>query len=127
MAGAVAQFALTGLLVLTLFLAGSLLVFRNLGKTEALRDARQFAVLTRPGIVEPALRDGVLRADPTALRRLDQIVQERVLGESVVRVKIWDGDGRILYSDEPRLIGSSYPLDRLQARGSAPPARPAPS
>ncbi len=109
--GAVAQFALTGFLVLTLFLAGSLLVFRNLGKTEALRDARQFAVLSGQGVVEPALRDGVLRADPTALRRLDQIVQERVLGERVVRVKIWDGDGRILYSDEPRLIGSSYPLD----------------
>ena len=110
-AGAVAQFALTGFLVLMLFLAGSLLVFRNLGKTEALRDARQFAVLSGQGIVEPALRDGVLRADPTALRRLDQIVQERVLGERVVRVKIWNGEGRILYSDEPRLIGSSYALD----------------
>ena len=45
-AGAVAQFALTGLVVLALFLIGSLLVFRNLGRSEALRDARQFAVLT---------------------------------------------------------------------------------
>ena len=115
-AGAVAQFALTGFLVLMLFLAGSLLVFRNLGRTEALRDARQFAVLSGQGIVEPALRDGVLRADPAALRGLDQIVQERVLGERVVRVKIWDGDGRILYSDEPRLIGSTLPPRQLQAR-----------
>ena len=54
-AGAVAQFALTGLVVLALFLVGSVLLFRNLGRSEALRDARQFAVLTGQGIVEPAL------------------------------------------------------------------------
>ena len=64
--GAVLQFALTGLLVLVLFLVGSLLVFRSIGQNEALRDARQFAVLTGQGIVEPALRDGVLRGEPGA-------------------------------------------------------------
>ena len=110
-AGAVAQFALTGLVVLALFLAGSVLVFRSLGRSEALRDARQFAVLSGQGIVEPALEDGVLRSSPEALGRLDGIVQERVLGERVVRVKIWDATGRIVYSDEPRLIDSRYPLD----------------
>ena len=110
-AGAVAQFALTGLVVLALFLVGSLLVFRSLGRGEGLRDARQFAVLTGQGIVEPALEDGVLRTSPDALGALDRIVQERVLGERVVRVKIWDTTGRIVYSDEPRLIGSRYALD----------------
>jgi signal transduction histidine kinase len=110
-AGAVAQFALTGFLVLTLLVAGSLLLVRSFGRGEALRDARQFAVLTGQGIVEPALRGGILRGDRPELLELDRIVQERVLGERVVRVKIWDVDGRIVYSDEPRLIGSSYPLD----------------
>ena len=110
-AGAVAQFALTGLVVLALFLVGSVLLFRNLGRSEALRDARQFAVLTGQGIVEPALEDDVLASSPGALERLDRIVQERVLGERVVRVKIWDPTGRVVYSDEPRLIGSTYALD----------------
>lgn len=110
-AGAVAQFALTGLVVLALFLVGSLFVFRSLGRGEALRDARQFAVLTGQGIVEPALGDDVLESGRAALDDLDRIVQERVLGERVVRVKIWDAEGRIVYSDEPRLIGSRYPLD----------------
>ncbi len=110
-ASAVAQFALTGLVVLALFVIGSVLVFRNLGRSEALRDARQFAVLTGQGIVEPSLDDGVLRSDPRSLAALDRIVQERVLGERIVRVKIWDVDGSIVYSDEPRLIGSTYPLD----------------
>ena len=108
---AVAQFVLTGLLALAVFLAGSLLVLRSLGQTEALRDARQFALLSGQGIVEPELGSGLLAADTAALERLDRIVQERVLGERVVRVKIWTAAGRIVYSDEPRLIGLTYPLD----------------
>ena len=110
-AGAVAQFALTGLVVLVVFLIGSVLVFRNLGRSEGLRDARQFAVLTGQGIVEPALRNGVLQSESSAVDAVDQIVQERVLGDRIVRVKIWDVDGRIVYSDEPRLIGERFPLD----------------
>jgi two-component system NarL family sensor kinase len=108
---AVAQFVLTGFLALAVFLAGSLLVLQSLGETEALRDARQFALLSGQGIVEPELSNGMANADPAALRRIDRIVQERVLGERVVRVKIWTVGGRIVYSDEPRLIGSRYPLD----------------
>jgi two-component system, NarL family, sensor kinase len=110
-ARAVAQFALAGLVVLALFLVGSVLVFRSLGRSEALRDARQFAVLTGQGIVEPALQPGVLSGDERALTRLDRIVQERVLGDRIARVKVWTVGGRIVYSDEPRLIGQTFPLD----------------
>ena len=113
---AVAQFALTGLVVLALFLVGSLLVFRSLGRSEAIRDARQFAVLTGQNIVEPTLRDGVLSGDPSALGALDRIVQERVLSERIVRVKLWSADGRIVYSDESRLIGERFPLDDEKLR-----------
>ena len=45
---------------------------------------------------------------PAALERLDRLVQERVLSDRVVRVKLWTRDGRIVYSDEPRLIGAVY-------------------
>jgi len=109
--GAVAQFALTGLVVLALFLAGSLLVFRSLGRGEGLRDARHFAALTGQGIVEPALTDELIAGNEAALAGLDALVQERVLGERVVRVKLWSPDGRVVYSDEPRLVGARYALD----------------
>jgi signal transduction histidine kinase len=110
-AGAVAQFALTGLVVVVLVLVGFLLLFRDVGESEALRDARQYAVLTGQGIVEPELRPELIEGDADALDTIDTVVQERVLGERVVRVKIWTTDGRIVYSDEPQLIGSIYPLD----------------
>jgi signal transduction histidine kinase len=101
---------LAGLAAVAVFGIVSLLVLRELGQRQAVRDARAFAVLAGQGIVEPALTDGVLKDDPAAIRRLDEIVQERVLGERVMRVKIWTRQGRIVYSDEPRLIGSSYRL-----------------
>jgi signal transduction histidine kinase len=111
-ARAVAQFALAGLVVLGLFLVGSVLVFRSFGRSEALRDARQYAVIAGQGIVEPALGNGILRSDPAELSRLDRLVQERVLSDRVVRVKIWSAQGRVLYADEPRLIGQTFPLEQ---------------
>ena len=111
MRGAVAKFAVAGLVALAVFLVGSLLVSRSLGRSEALRDARQFATLTGQGIVEPEVRSSLVDGDSAAVEAVDRVVQERVLGERVMRVKIWTRDGRIVYSDEPRLIGTHYPLD----------------
>ena len=51
------------------------------------------------------------RGDPEALAELNRVVRRDVLTGGVVRVKIWDHTGRIIYSDEPRLIGARYGLD----------------
>src|SRR5687767_4582985 len=103
-ATSVTKFVLAGLAAFVLFAVVSVLVVRDLGQREAVRDTRDFAELAALGIVEPALTDDVLAGDPAALRRLDVLVQERVLGDRVVRVKLWTRDGRIVYSDEPRLV-----------------------
>jgi signal transduction histidine kinase len=107
----VTQFAFAGLAVLAVFGAAAVLALRGLGNAEALRDARQFATLAGQGIVEPTVAPGLLRGRPQAIAAVDRMVQERVLGERVVRVKLWAHDGRIVYSDEPRLIGTRFPLD----------------
>src|SRR5204862_328573 len=49
-------------------------------------------------------------------------VRRQVLTPSVVRVKLWTAAGRIVYSDEPRLIGQRFPLgsqDRAALTGHA--------
>lgn len=112
---AVAQFMLAGLGALALLLVSSFIVLREIGRQEALQDAEEFAVIAGQGIVEPSLSDGILANDREALTRLDRIVQERVLSDRTVRVKIWTREGRIVYSDEPRLIGSTYPLSQDDA------------
>ena len=110
----VAQFALAGIVVLAVFGVAAVLALRSLASAEALRDARQFAELAGQGIVEPTLAPSLLDGDPAALDAVDRVVNERVLGERVVRVKLWDSDGRVVYSDEPRLIGSRFPLDEAK-------------
>jgi signal transduction histidine kinase len=48
--------------------------------------------------------------DPEAMAALDEAVRGSLIGSDIVRVKIWLSDGTIAYSDEPGLIGKSFPL-----------------
>ena len=115
---AVARYLASGLAtVLLISLLGVYLVGR-LGNDEAIRDAKDLTRATAERTIEPALTDDLLRGDPDALARFDGVVRGRVLRDSpVVRVKLWDRTGRIVYSDEPGLIGARYPLRRRGARG----------
>jgi len=108
---AVATFALSGLAILVLLGAAGVELLRRAGDAEAIRNAKRVTRLAGEGIVEPELTGPLLRGDPRAIARVDRAVRGRVLRDPVVRVKIWDASGRIIYSDEKRLIGSRYSLD----------------
>jgi len=110
------RFALSGLLILSLVALGTGLVSRRIATDQAIADARQVALLTGLGIVEPVLEDGLLNGDPAAVRAVDEVVRSAVLRNSLIRVKIWGSDGTVLYSDERRLIGSVYPLGAEERR-----------
>ncbi|WP_440710752.1 sensor histidine kinase [Herbiconiux sp. YIM B11900] len=103
-------------LVVLVVVAVGVFVARQLADREAVHDAARSAELLGDVIVEPALSDALLDGDTAARALLDELVRTRVLGESVVRVKIWDAEGRILYSDEPRLIGETFGLDEEELR-----------
>jgi signal transduction histidine kinase len=106
----VAQFALTSLAALVVLTVVGVLLLREQTTAAATRQARDIALLAGEGIVEPELTAGVLEGDPEALERLGLTIEERVLGDRIVRVKLWTSDGTIIYSDEPRLVGAVYPL-----------------
>jgi len=99
---------------------GVFLVLSQLTTAEAQRGAEEIARVQGLGVVKPILSDQVMRGDPAALAQVDEVVRNRVLDARTVRVKIWDRTGRILYSDEARLIGETFPLgaDELDALGS---------
>ncbi len=105
-------FALPGLAVVAIIGIGAVGVFRARGESEAIRDARQLTRAIGLGLVEPRLTDGMVRGDRADARRLDKFVRARVLtlDSSIVRIKMWSPDGRVVYSDEPRLIGDVFPL-----------------
>ena len=116
----VAQFALSGLLATVAIGALGIQVGRHLGTEMAIRDAKQATRLAGHGIVAPAITDRVARGDADAVADLDRLVHTHVLRDGVVRVKLWAADGRVVYSDEPQLIGRHY---RLGAEARAVAAR----
>src|SRR6478672_11547797 len=109
-ATSVTQFVLAGLAAVVLISAGTIYVVRRNATTEAIRTARDIAGIDGHAVAEPVLSDGVLTGDPTALADVNTVVHERILSDRVVRVKVWTPDGRIAYSDEPRLIGKAFGL-----------------
>jgi two-component system, NarL family, sensor kinase len=111
---AVLQFALSGLAAVVLLGFVAVEVLRKTTTDQAIKEAQQVARLAGDGIVAPAVTPGVIRGDPAALRRLDHIVRSRVLEPPVVRVKLWNAQGRVLYSDAPPLIGLRFGLDRAE-------------
>ena len=106
----VLQFAVSGLLALVLVGIGAFFVLRSQGDAESVRDARRLTRVLATTAIEPALTDGIVRGDRAAIAGLDRLVRARVIVDPVVRVKLWTPDGRIVYSDEHRLIGARYEL-----------------
>jgi signal transduction histidine kinase len=109
-----AKFVAAGLIAVLVLSGGALLVARRTATAEAVNDARDLAELAGQSIVEPFVTNDVLAGDTVALQRLDAVVRQRVLNRSVVRVKVWSTEGRVIYSDEPRLVGQVFSLDRKE-------------
>lgn len=106
----VAKFALAALAAVVLLGVLAAAVLRTQTRNEAIRQAKELTRLAGEGIVEPVLPLGLYSGDPAALAQIDRTVRRSVLRDPVVRVKIWTAAGRILYSDDGRLIGQVYPL-----------------
>jgi two-component system, NarL family, sensor kinase len=109
-ARAVLGFAITGLVVLLLVGVAGVLAMRRLGTTEALRQAERIALVAGRGVVEPRLTEGIVRGDSSSLLSIDEVVSGSVLRGPIARVTILDPDGRVLYADDPALIGSAFAL-----------------
>ncbi|MBV8981249.1 MAG: integral membrane sensor signal transduction histidine kinase [Acidimicrobiia bacterium] len=114
-AASVTQFVLAGLAAVVLISAGTFYVVRHNATTEAIRNARDIATVDAHAVAEPLLSDAVLAGDPVATQQLDSVVRQRIIGDRVVRVKLWTPGGRVVYSDEPRLIGRTFSLGSDEA------------
>jgi two-component system NarL family sensor kinase len=103
-------FALSAVALLAVVGTIGVVGLHRTAESEALRQAGQRTQAVGEGVLAPELTDAVMRGDPAALRRFDRIVRTRVLRGPITRVKLWTPDGRVVYSDEPRLIGRRFTL-----------------
>ena len=80
-------------------------------RNQALTNARQLAAAIARLDIQPQLtRDDLTRGlTPERLRGLDHVLHAGLVGEEIARVKIWSRDLRVVYSDDPELIGRAFP------------------
>jgi two-component system NarL family sensor kinase len=112
----VAQGIAAALVVFMIVAAAGTVAARNASEKESVNVALQTTGVMATSVVEPALESDLISPDParaqTARDHLDKVIHERVLDSGgVMRVKIWDRNGKIIYSDEPRLVGDVFPLE----------------
>jgi two-component system, NarL family, sensor kinase len=108
---AVVRLAGASLLVAVALGTAGAVVSRQAAQAAAVEDAQRVTQVLARSVIAPNLTDALADGDPRAVRRLDEVVVGKVTGGSLVRVKLWTPEGRILYSDEHRLIGDRYPLE----------------
>ncbi len=109
------RFALGSAVAIAVAVVGGYFALRSVAIDEAKRETRT-KVQEAGQLVESTVGDGLLAGRPATLRAVDDVVVARVLSNSIVRVKIWSADGRVLYSDDPAQIGGRYGLDSGQLR-----------
>ena len=104
----VGRFVLANLVAVVLLMAGSVWASGAAAKAEATADARHGTDLLAMLLVEPALDERLAAGDPAGVAAMDDVLRPRLVAADVIRVKIWTPDQRIVYSDEPALIGQRF-------------------
>ena len=120
-----ARFALAGLLTVVVVGAIGVILQRNAARNDAIRDARTLAHLAGSGILQPNVNQKLIDGDPAQVRRVDRLVRSKILSQDgIVRVKLWDSTGTIVYSDLHSLRGLRFdlPEDEREAFETGKPA-----
>jgi signal transduction histidine kinase len=110
----VLQLVLGIVLVLAVVTVGGSLAARRLAEREAVHDAAAMADVLAETVVQPALTDRLVAGATGARAKFDALIRRRVLGDSVVRVKLWSPEGTVIYSDDAQLVGRTFALDPPQ-------------
>ncbi len=103
---AAVQFAISAAALLAVVATVGLYSLHRAARDEALREATTLTRMLADSVLGPALDAPALAADPAALARVDRAFRTTGLSDLVVRVKVWTPQGRVVWSDEPRLVGT---------------------
>ena len=108
---ALARFLLSSALALVIVSAFTLLWSSHVAESEALRRAESTGIGIANGVIKPYITADLRRGDPAARQALHDAVKNRMADRSIVRIKIWTQDEKVLYSDETPLIGKTFEIE----------------
>ncbi len=105
-----AVFAVGGLVAMTLLAVFVLARLHTTGLEEGINDAKAVALAHTRFVVQPAVTDALVTGSPAAVAAFDRKIRPLLTQPGTARIKLWDGNGRIIYSDAPQLIGQRFAL-----------------
>lgn len=124
----VLRFAIPGVLGLVLLALASLTVSVAAAREQSIQDTRTTAEWLARAVVQPRLDSGLRAGDPARMAELDAAFSASIRGSDVRAIRLWNQDGVIIYSNDPRLIGERFPMpggsEGGTVQGLADPARP---
>ncbi len=112
--GLLVRFTAAGLVTMVVLAAVIAALSRQAGTDLAVQSAREVSWVSATGIAQPLMTAAFVAGDPGAIARFHRSMREHVLQGSLVRVKVWNADGRIIYADEARLMGQTFELDEAE-------------
>jgi two-component system, NarL family, sensor kinase len=99
-----------GLVALIVVAVPAFLWIRHVAMSQELSTFTERSEVLAEQTLAPLVDEGLLAGNAESLAALDRAVDERIANGSLLRLKIWDAGGTIIYSDEERLVGERFPL-----------------
>lgn len=111
------RFVAAAVVIVVAVAVGSAHLSRKAAENEAIADARAMTELLAHAVVEPNVPPGLSWGSSIAAGGLDLAVHDRLMSvDNVKRVKIWNDEGLIVWSDQESLIHQHFDLSG-SARG----------
>ncbi len=107
---AVAKFLLMGFLALLIVATPVAFWIRAEAERHALDNALLFTQRVADFAIKPLVNEALLAGDTTALDALDKALGPWRNDASILRIKVWDSNGRVVYSDIRSLVGQRFDL-----------------
>ncbi|MDX6326334.1 MAG: hypothetical protein QOK15_2688, partial [Nocardioidaceae bacterium] len=105
------RFTVAGLLVLLVIGVATVLVARSSARDIALREAKDRGARLAQ-ILQPSLQvQGLGDPHSAESRELDRQVLPRLNDKTLVQVRVWSKDGRVVWSDRPEIRGRVLTLN----------------
>ena len=104
-----------GLATIALISVVGIWLFHRAGSAEAIRDAKDRTRIAAEIGGAGSTATACCKRKARAIAAVDRVVQKpwvfsRIRTTPMAASSIWDSTGRIVYSDEPALIGKRYPF-----------------
>lgn len=111
----VMRFLIPGLIGMLVLIGLSLAAAVAVAREQSQRDAEMTGVFLARSVVKPKLTRALVTGDPERIAALDEALATTVEGADVVGLRIWDTDGVVVYADDPRVIGETFPAAPIRS------------